>query len=401
MEAHSRLAGARLALAVTIGTLIACSKDSGKPSAPPPVPPPELVSDSLATLDVNDFRISLDRNGLLRDGEWAGQCGVAFVAGLWVGALQEGIPRGNIVWDGSATWSNYTCRWDTLDIGVYLVTPAHLRNPDLEWPVAWGAPIDSSGAPALYGDAMAWASLRSDTLLSDPVMRDPIRGLAVSAACFGWDRADLRNVLFLRYDLSNQGALPMDSAFVGFYSDTDLAGAQNSTGFDLARGISYTYSPEASPGAPNYISGYALLDAPASEGTVHGVFSHRIMRKNAYLNPDFGETGFSSARQILWALEGLSNSGQSMFDPIAGGPTRYAFTGDPIAGTGWLDQVIDVRGMIASGPFTLRPGEARSMVVAWVVERGTTRAEALARLKTKIDAIRGEPDLWSPWRPPA
>ena len=83
-----------------------------------------------------------------------------------------------------------------------------------------------------------------------------------------------------------------------------------------------------------------------------------------------------------------------MINPVTGTETLFAFTGDPVAGTGWLDVRVDVRSMITSGPFSLEPEETKTVTVVWEANNGTDLQDALQKLKSKIDQIRSEPGLW-------
>lgn len=119
------------------------------------------------------------------------------------------------------------------------------------------------------------------------------------------------------------------------------------------------------------------------------------MRKNNYLNPEFGERDFDTPEQVLFALKGLSNHGAPMINPITGDETKFAFTGDPITQQGWLDSIaIDVRSLLSTAPFTLTAGEKKTVTIVWVVESGQDLAHALTNLKGKIDDIRNKEYLW-------
>ncbi|NIV11610.1 MAG: hypothetical protein GWN62_10105, partial [Aliifodinibius sp.] len=92
-----------------------------------------------------------------------------------------------------------------------------------------------------------------------------------------------------------------------------------------------------------------------------------------------------------YALKGLSNFGDPMINPVTGNETKFAFTGDPITQTGWLDSIaIDVRSLLSSAPFTLAPGEKKIVSIVWIVESGQNLADALVNLKSKVDDIRNK-----------
>ena len=391
---RGRIAGiARCLVVCWVVWVCGCGPIPPTQPEPDPEPPAGFTPGvPVVGLLVNDFYVNVSWQGILFEGAWQDRP-VIFLAGLWVGTRQQGVPRANIVWVGTSPSSNYTTQWDSVHAGVYLVTAERLRDPEFHWPEAYGAPMDAQGNRVLYGDAMAWSALQGDPTHTTPLLADAVRNLRVTQAVFGYDRADLRNVLFIRYDLKNFGAALLEETYVGFYSDTDLYfSSKNSTTFDLDRGLSITYAEKDTVRNAFFVSGYAFLETPGPVGPSHGVAAHRVMRKN--IHPLYGEENLTSATQALYVLQGLANDGTPMVDPVTGQTTPYAFTGDPVAGTGWVDIQVDVRGVISSGPFALQQDETGVVSVVWVVERGATFQEALNRIKSKVDQIRGETALW-------
>jgi hypothetical protein len=361
-------------------------------------PQPHLLkADSLATLQVNDFTLTVDRSGQLSDG-YVSNTSIIFRAGLWLGTIQQGQIQGSICWDGTYPSSNYTTKWGSKNIGVYYVDPTTVASADQPWPTDYGFPMINQGQPRVYGDGMCWSALGPDTsLTSVSILSSPVRNVRVTEAVYGYRRVDLRTVAFIRYDLTNLGRENLQ-CYAGFYSDTDLyeadvVGSGNSTGFDSSRGLSYTYQ-NPPPSTNNWITGFTALETPTIGANEVGILSHRIMRKNNYINPEFGEYGFTSPQQILWALQGLDNNGRPIINPITNMPTKFAFTGDPVSETGWLDVQIDVRSMITMGPFSLSPSQTQTITIVWIVAEGFSLSDALNKLKTKTDDIRRERELW-------
>jgi hypothetical protein len=365
-----------------------------------------LKADSLVTLQVNDFTLTVDRSGQLSEGyvftlDRSGQLSegyisnthILFRAGLWLGTIQQGQIQGSICWDGTYPSSNYTAKWGNKNIGVYYIDPTTVASAGEPWPTDYGFPMINQGQPRVYGDGMCWSALGPDTsVTSVPILSNPVRNVLVTEAVYGYKRADLRTVAFVRYDVTNLGNEVLQ-CYAGFYSDTDLGDAENSTGYDSSRGLSYTYENPSSPFI-NWTTGFTALETPRNGATEVGILSHRIMRKNNYINPEFGEYGFTSPQQILWALQGLDNNGRPLINPITNMPTKFAFTGDPVDSTGWLDVQVDVRSMITMGPFPLLPDQTQTITIVWIVGEGSSLSDALNKLKKKTDDIRREQELW-------
>ncbi len=83
---------------------------------------------------------------------------------------------------------------------------------------------------------------------------------------------------------------------------------------------------------------------------------------------------------------GLTN--EPFIDPNTGLPSSFTLTGDPVAGTGWIDGQQfgygDRRIGMASGPFTMAPGDTQEVVVAQILAgavEGVDRLSAVSLMK--------------------
>jgi hypothetical protein len=352
---------------------------------------PQLTTDSIKALTVNDMTVSMKKDGEMFT-DWKNftnfQGGFISVAGLWICAEQDGIIKGNIVSNGTGSTkrSNYISLFNKKQYGVFYLD-AFTTYSSANWPVSLGAPLASTGKPRCYGDAMCWNTLFSDTTITSPtVLAKPIKGLRVNQALYGYQRNDLRYVMFIRYSITNTTSKVWNNVYIGFYSDSDVnGGGFNKTGYDSTKSICYTYDKDS-----YYTTGFTFLESPNNLG----ITSSRLMRKNNYIDPDFGEYTFTTPQQILYTLKGLSNSGAAMVNPVTKQTTKFAFTGDPVREIGWLDSPIDTRNIISSGPFTLNAGETTTVTVVWVSTTGINLADALTQMKDKIDYVRQNSSLW-------
>ncbi|MDD5765330.1 MAG: hypothetical protein PHW79_03595, partial [Candidatus Marinimicrobia bacterium] len=342
----------------------------------------------------------------------------SFIAncGLWIAGKVEGDVRANVGW-----WqNNLTPEKDGVKTGLFVLNSQDLPLKGANWPSKYGAPVDASHNVKIYGDDMALSVLFSDTTKTESYLAKPIKGLRVVAHIFGYqnDRVYLQNqdnipyVMFFRYDLYNDSQVPIQDAYIGFWVDTDLneiSIGSNSTGYDMLREMSYTYTPQRYSTkvdpvtdsvytilvrATHQTTGYTFLQSPEVNGTELRASSHRIMRKNSYDDPDFGETGFSTPEQVYLALQGLSNTGQPMIDPTTGQASKFAFTGDPVKKTGWLDVETEVRSMISVGPFDFTAGETHTVVVGFAMAFGDDLAESLTNLKNLVYYIKIRSGYW-------
>jgi hypothetical protein len=365
---------------------IGCNDKATNPIFDPPSP--LLETDSTKKLTVNDFHVSLSQrglieNGFLKNGNETIWC--ITLAGLWIGVVNNGDQRANIVITKAIPYSNFSSKWETKPLGVYSLKSGQSYNSE-NWPVKYGAPVNLDGTPKIYGDEMCWTSLRSDTTTTHSIFSSPIKGLRVTQAIYGYKKDELRNVVFIKYGITNMSSEIWNNVYTGFYSDTDLNDAlDNRTGYDMINSISYTYLRKS-----NYVTGFSYIETPKNVS----ILSHRIMRKNNYINEEYGEYSFNEPLQIFYAFKGLSNYGVRMTNPVTGEKTNFAFTGSPVLNTGWLDDPIDVRSLLSTESFSLSPGETTWITVAWVITDDVSLANSLKKLKTQFEEIRKDASLW-------
>ncbi len=385
-------------LCFTLPTLLvtACGDDDGPPMVPDPPDPPVFEAVEIAVLEVNELRAEVLRscetgNVYRRNEPVSG----LYNSGLWLGGLVDGEAHVNVVWVGGARFSNYTTQVSPPlgeeHSGPYLVTPEHLSNERNVFPVDLGFPVTPSKTPGLYGDAMVWSRFRNEpTSPQSPETSSPLPGFEGTMSVFAWDENSYDDVLFYRWEITNTSETPWQNALCGFYADTDLDGSANATGY-LPEGISYTRTDEPMD-AVQWVSGLAFLETPIGGS----VYAHRPMYKNAH--DDYGEN-VNRPEQMLWALQGLTNSGTPMIDPSTGKETRYAFSGNPFTGSGWVqDSFIDRRGMISSGPFDVDPGETITVSAVWAMADGVNLAAAINDLRAVILGVRdSKEELFEIW----
>lgn len=296
-------------------------------------------------LNINQLKAGLFPDGVLSDDckgaspfFSAGSSGTSISsAQLWLGTDDVTPPE--------ICAYNYTCMWNNTEYGVYKINASNIAQVKQLGLTAIGFP-SVNGEPKLLGDGMLWVLLKGAQGTS-LVSSNPVKDVAISMSVYGYKRDYLKNLLFIRYDIKNTGSRNLNKVYAGFRSDTDVSWAgNNSTGYLSSQAFTYTY---IKPG--NYrqyedstykqVIGFTFLKSPLENSSVpFGVSSHRIMRKNNYYNPEFGEYNVG-LNEAMYTLKGLSNNNTPMIDPMTKQPSMYAFTGDPVSGTGWLDVQVD------------------------------------------------------------
>ncbi|MFH1688212.1 MAG: hypothetical protein ABIE70_11915 [bacterium] len=280
-------------------------------------------------------------------------------------------------------------------------------NPNqdyLDWPVDDGAPVDEDGKPVMLGDEMLW-SVYNDM--------DPERhvgtmgtvgrglGLEVKQTFFAFDRVGaLSNVVFARFQIYNKGGKDLDSVMISVWSDPDLGDASDDfVGCDtsLSLGFCYNEGEDSEYGIAPPAVGYDFFQGPlvetgddADTAKMWGVdwvgYKNMGMTSfNKYINGTDPDTPAKT-----WAyMNGLDASQDPIgpvIDPITGLPTKFYGTGDPVAGTGFLDaNSDDRRWMQTTGPFDLGPGDSTEILVAILCGQGTSELTSITELKAVDD----------------
>ncbi|HMB89919.1 MAG TPA: hypothetical protein VKP65_03675 [Rhodothermales bacterium] len=356
-----------------------------------------------ATLTINNLEVRLDSSGAL-SGISLPESNLKQIAdaGLWLAGVQDGEVKALV---REFSRSNYSARAGDRQLGVFTLTPDSLEDLRItNWPVDYSAPVREDGQPRIFGDMMLWSALLPAAYQPEELYAQPLTGLYVTQAVYGYSAPEFRDVVFMRYEIINDTEGDLTDLYAGFFADIDLdmrrcfSMLANSTGFDTARALSYTYPHEGfgdqDLGCPVLVLGLAFLESPIASEVPQTVSSHTILQKGAGPEYDFSEATLQNPQDVLCRLQGLSSQGDPMIDPTTGMATPYAFTGDPVTETGWLDVPLEVRSLSAAGPFSLAQGQKKKLTVAIVTEQGAVLSEALAQLRQQVDLVSSRPDAW-------
>lgn len=357
----------------------------------------QLHPNTEVRFDINDLEVTVDATARISQGVIQvpenpfGQINLLSLAGFWVTQDAGEEKYANLIWYYYPE-SNYSAHWQDSTRGVFEIEPATIDPDTIDWPLVEGFPVYNDGTPALLGDVMLWSSLSADTVDgAEPFYQHPVPGVLFTQMVWAYADPEYTRTLFLRKTIQNETSQTREGIRVSFWADMDLDGSINATGYDSLRALSYTYTPTDS--GHTYVAGLTFLEVNGETSPTDLVASHRIMRKNNYVDPDFGEM-VESVEQFIYAARGLSNSGQPMINPITSEVSNYAFTGNPLLGTGWLDVSIDVRSLINAPVSSIPAGDYLSVTAMITVVEGDDLSQALIALGQKVDAVRSRSDLW-------
>ncbi|MEM1043886.1 MAG: T9SS type A sorting domain-containing protein [Bacteroidota bacterium] len=322
------------------------------------------------------------------------------------------------------------------DVARYLETgeaTADLRD----WPVELGAPVlDGDGVegnynlgggdePAISGEQMAWWVMNDAGNTNDvddrtfldhtPLYLEvQVSAFAVPAVERALDQATL-----YRYRLHYKGRVPLDSAYVGWWSDVDLGDASDDyVGADTTLDMSFVYNQsEVEPiyGIPP-AAGTQLLQGPIGlsngrdddrDGIIDetgerlGVTSSACYFDNNPLGPNWDVSVYNCLRGRWFGGSTINQGNWGYFSE--GSVTTFGFPGDPVSGAYWSAENADGEGtslfggdfwMSAfSGPFRLEPGETEEIVFAIPFAQGTDRLDSVVQLRQAARFLQNAYDL--------
>lgn len=335
-----------------------------------------------------------------------GQNTALFAGGLWIGALTPGnqlrvtvaeysfeYAPGRIEEDGS--WDpNYSSnpRWRTYAIARG-DTPG--SNPDYdEWPTEDGAPVDDDGNPLHLGEQTlfsVWHDLDEDRHTNDAGSTAPL-GVEVQQTTFALDDPGAANeIVFVQWMIRNEGDVDWHDVYLSTWSDPDLGGANDDlVGCVPEASLGYCYNATnndnqygaAPPAIAIQLVQGPIVPSPGDVAWVSGIEipGYRNLPMTAFIRCING-TDPTAPSQSYNCMRGFERDGSLLVDPTTGEITTFAFSGNPLDGTGWIDSnPSDRRMMVTSGPFDLAVGESQTVAIAIVLGQGANRLESVARL---------------------
>ena len=238
----------------------------------------------------------------------------------------------------------------------------------------------------------------------------------------------LGNMFFRRYLIINKTDIlgsnrTFDSMYVSMWSDPDVGDSGDDyAGCDTVLSVSYAYNgkgQDAIYGGTVPAVGFDFFQGPLVAGVAgedknkNGVddADDYAIFKNARIGPGFINLPMTAAYYYINSDPTLTDPVQGSYsegavrwyrfmqgrigltnepfvDPNTGLASSFTLPGDPVAGTGWIDgqqfAYADRRIGMASGPFTMAPGDTQEVVVAEILAgavQGVDRLSAVSLMK--------------------
>ncbi len=318
-------------------------------------------------------------------------------------ATWEGIDAGTLRAQYELDWNEWPAAGTANDLGA----PFKDVNGDGKYEPGTDIPGVSGADQTVFYVANDQSSQLTTTLYGATPL-----GLEVHGTYWAYaQQGALGNMYFKKYQIFNKGyqKYTIDSMFVSWWADVDLGdGNDDLMGCDTTLSLSYTYNGYNTDAVyaplPPPADGFDFFEGPIVNGdpTDVAIFNGQLIsgKKNLpmtsayffvrtvaeYTDPPQGTIDGST--QFYRLFNGLKgHSGQPLVDN-KGNVTKFAYYGDPVTRTGWIDGIeippADRRQGMASGPFNMAPGDTQEVVVAEIVAGaipGVDRLSAINLMK--------------------
>jgi hypothetical protein len=263
--------------------------------------------------------------------------------------------------------------------------------------VVWGVAndLDASTVQNLYGS--------------------PSIGFEMQSTLWAYRRADaLGQIIFKQFRIIWKGTATtpatatIDSTFFSQWSDPDVGSfGDDFVGSDTTLSLGYAYNSQtvdanySSVGLPPPASGYDFFAGPLVPDP-DGVAIFGLKPRPGFRNLPMSSFAFFAAGQqdsdptlggdyngtLQWwnLLRGFRPRPefppQPWINPQTGEVTKFRVPGDPVTGTGWIDENPgDRRLLLVAGPFTMALGDTQETVVAVMAALGSDRLSSISVLK--------------------
>jgi len=206
----------------------------------------------------------------------------------------------------------------------------------------------------------------------------------IMGMAFAFNNIDeaLQNTIFLSYDIRNKSTHNYKDFYFGLFADFDLGYAWDDyVGCDSTLNLYYTYNG-------NDIDGNGESEAYGENPPVQGaMFLNQKMSAFAYHDNDLSVKGdprtaadYYNYLRAIWKDGTPITMWGNGYNPASTDYTKFMFSGDPIAKTGWTELTplgpdsvkntpYDRRGMMSCGPFSLKKGESVTVDIAFPFAR--------------------------------
>jgi hypothetical protein len=226
--------------------------------------------------------------------------------------------------------------------------------PETGWPVK-----DSAGTAIIKSDQDSYC------VYDDANNQRGALGLRVIQTGYAYGLKNIQNILFYTYQIVTTGTVPLNGLYFGLYNDIDVGNvsggvpeyADDKFYFDKTKEMMYFYDDGISTEWPDGTTGHfavAFFQTPKVNGTEPGVTDMHYNLYNDDKDQDTIQYGIMSSAASLF-----NSTDKNRYFHIGSNPTLHFDDPNTLPPGG-----DDIVGTIASGPYTLNPGDTLTFVTA-------------------------------------
>ncbi|MCY7362232.1 MAG: hypothetical protein LH629_09235, partial [Ignavibacteria bacterium] len=245
---------------------------------------------------------------------------------------------------------------------IYTINKGDSVSADYQnWPNNQGAYINERGKPYLIGNQTMFYSYTDgypESHQNNAGSTAPMKAVILQTNwSFKQNYGFLNDVIFTEYRIINKGNLPWTKCYIAQWTDDDLGNAtDDANGCDSVLNLGYIYNIGTTDGVygtqPPAVGFLNLRGGTVvSPGDTVKYFSPpgsnnlitKPNQKNLYCSsvltilksvPIYGDP--SNYIETYNCLQGKASAGIYWINPLTGNISRYQYSGDPEANTGWL-----------------------------------------------------------------
>ena len=316
------------------------------------------------------------------------------------------------------------------------------ENDWINWPVSWGAPykdIDENGiydplidVPGYPGAYQTLWTIGNDipTIVDEDGIptgaeqntapnlygSSPV-GVELRTTIWAYNidhHKPLGNAIFKKSELTYTGLENnssdinpdvLDTVYFTNWSDPDLGQyTDDYVGCDIDLSLGYVYNGDFHDNVfsenfeiPIPSGGYDFLKSPVGQdGQELGMTAFTYFGAGSSISdPDL--SSYNGSLQFFNLMEGFLPRPEypnqvPWTNPLNGESTKFALSGDPNTGEGWIDGIQlpagDRRIVMSSGPFSMSKGDKQEIVMALFGAQGANHIESLRKLKIDDEIVQ-------------
>jgi hypothetical protein len=420
-----------LLLAITCLTIYSFSDKNDKPSGHPDTKysVTDLLPVSAMKLDANNISAWFRNNGNFNRNPLTGQGGfiwpngsdryLKYTSGFWIGCLSKGdtlnaVAEYNYDYKNGYVDDNGNPQGENDPLyRIYTIDRGDTTSPDyLNWPAYQGAYMTPQGKPFFLGTQTMFYSYTDAYPHQSGQSSDSSLKVQILQTNWCYTNTGLRDVIFSEFKIINRSHSIWTNAYVSFWT-ADAIGTvlNNAVGCDTTRNLGYTYVRSVSDlyyGTTPPAVGAVFLRSPylytGNDNDTIKFYdppaSQNLKIKIGYRFSKFGSFNYwnnsgsqplspRDYRETYNVMKGLWRSGNPWIDPTTNHQTPFAYSGDPVAGTGWIMYSQTYRiFLMSSGAFNMNPNDTQSVIFAQVVARGSSNLNSITKLRELTDHVQ-------------